>query len=100
MTIVATTLYVSLGAQPGPRTRVTKSGIAYDVQGQGPVVVLLTGANLDLRMWAREAAPCSLLYSPSTISRRPNSPRTQCGSQCGWLPSTKSTVISSVPSTP
>jgi hypothetical protein len=57
MTIVATTLYVSLGAQPGPRTGVTKSGIAYDVQGQGPVVVLLTGANLDLRMWAREAAP-------------------------------------------
>jgi hypothetical protein len=96
MTIVA----ISLGAQPVPRTGATKSGIAYDVQGQGPVVVLLPGANLDLRMWAREAAPCRLLYSPSTISRRPNFPRTQCGSQCGWLPSTKSTVISSVPSTP
>ena len=53
------------------------------------------------RMWTREAAPVvALLYSPSTISRRPNSPRTQCGSQCGWLPSTKSTVISSIPSTP
>ena len=57
MTIVA----ISLGAQPVPRTGATKSGIAYDVQGQGPVVVLLPGANLDLRMWAREAAPCRLL---------------------------------------
>ena len=44
---------VSLGAQPAPRTAVMKSGIAYDVRGQGPVVVLLTGANLDLR-WARK----------------------------------------------
>ena len=34
----------------------TRNGIAYDVQGQGPVVVLLTGSNLDRRMWAREAA--------------------------------------------
>ena len=33
----------------------TASGIAYDVQGSGPVVVLLTGSNLDRRMWAREA---------------------------------------------
>jgi 3-oxoadipate enol-lactonase len=33
----------------------TPGGIAYDVQGSGPVVVLLTGANLDRRMWAREA---------------------------------------------
>src|SRR5438094_6156033 len=33
----------------------TKSGIAYDVQGMGPAVVLVTGSNLDRRMWAREA---------------------------------------------
>jgi 3-oxoadipate enol-lactonase len=32
----------------------TKTGIAYDIQGKGPVVVLITGANLDRRMWARE----------------------------------------------
>jgi hypothetical protein len=48
----------------------------------------------------RSGASCKLLYSPSAISHRPNSPRTHCGSQCGWLPSTKSTVISSNPSTP
>jgi pimeloyl-ACP methyl ester carboxylesterase len=34
----------------------TTTGIAYDVQGSGPVVVLITGSNLDRRMWAREAA--------------------------------------------
>ena len=34
----------------------TAGGIAYDVRGSGPVVVLLTGSNLDRRMWAREAA--------------------------------------------
>jgi pimeloyl-ACP methyl ester carboxylesterase/ketosteroid isomerase-like protein len=33
----------------------TAGGIAYDVRGSGPVVVLLTGSNLDRRMWAREA---------------------------------------------
>jgi 3-oxoadipate enol-lactonase len=33
----------------------TASGIAYDVRGSGPVVVLLTGSNLDRRMWSREA---------------------------------------------
>jgi pimeloyl-ACP methyl ester carboxylesterase len=32
----------------------TAAGIAYDVRGSGPVVVLLTGSNLDRRMWARE----------------------------------------------
>jgi pimeloyl-ACP methyl ester carboxylesterase len=32
----------------------TKTGIAYDVQGKGPVVVLITGSNLDRRMWAKE----------------------------------------------
>jgi 3-oxoadipate enol-lactonase len=33
----------------------TASGIAYDVQGSGPSVVLITGSNLDRRMWNREA---------------------------------------------
>ena len=33
----------------------TAGGIAYDVQGSGPPIVLLTGSNLDRRMWAREA---------------------------------------------
>ena len=36
------------------RSGKTATGIAYDVQGTGPVVVLLTGSNLDRRMWARE----------------------------------------------
>ena len=34
----------------------TPSGIAFDVQGTGPAVVLITGSNLDRRMWANEAA--------------------------------------------
>jgi 3-oxoadipate enol-lactonase len=34
----------------------TAGGIAYDVQGSGPVVVLLSGSNLDRRMWAYETA--------------------------------------------
>ena len=42
-----------LGAQDG-RSGKTATGIAYDVQGAGPVVVLLSGSNLDRRMWARE----------------------------------------------
>jgi 3-oxoadipate enol-lactonase len=33
----------------------TKSGISYDLQGRGPVVVLITGSSLDRRMWTREA---------------------------------------------
>lgn len=41
-------------AQPAKAGRTT-NGIAYDVQGEGPVVVLVTGSNLDRRMWAREA---------------------------------------------
>ena len=42
-------------AQPAVRDGKTTTGIAYDVRGKGPVVVLLTGSNLDRRMWAREA---------------------------------------------
>ena len=48
------TLGVSVGAQ-AIRQGKTATGIAYDVRGSGPVVVLLTGSNLDRRMWAREA---------------------------------------------
>ena len=33
----------------------TAGGIAYEVQGAGPAVVLITGSNLDRRMWAAEA---------------------------------------------
>ena len=43
-------------AQPSLREARTASGIAYDVQGSGPAVVLISGSNLDRRMWAREAA--------------------------------------------
>lgn len=40
----------------GLRQGKTATGIAYDVRGSGPVIVLLTGSNLDRRMWDREAA--------------------------------------------
>src|SRR5687768_17986026 len=42
--------------QGGVRSGETATGIAYDVRGSGPVIVLLTGSNLDRRMWDREAA--------------------------------------------
>jgi pimeloyl-ACP methyl ester carboxylesterase len=42
-------------SSPGAKAGRTKTGIAYDVRGSGPVVVLVTGSNLDRRMWAREA---------------------------------------------
>jgi 3-oxoadipate enol-lactonase len=42
-------------AQPAIRDGKTTTGIAYDVRGKGPVVVLLSGSNLDRRMWAHEA---------------------------------------------
>jgi pimeloyl-ACP methyl ester carboxylesterase len=48
-------LGASSAAQTGPRAGKTANGIAYDVQGTGPVVVLITGSNLDRRMWTREA---------------------------------------------
>lgn len=32
----------------------TKMGLAYDIQGNGSAVVLITGSNLDRRMWVRE----------------------------------------------
>jgi 3-oxoadipate enol-lactonase len=51
-------LVIALGVPVGAqaiRQGKTATGIAYDVRGSGPVVVLLTGSNLDRRMWAREA---------------------------------------------
>lgn len=47
---ICTTVYT----QPAVRTGKTPTGISYDVQGTGPVVVLISGSNLDRRMWARE----------------------------------------------
>jgi pimeloyl-ACP methyl ester carboxylesterase len=41
-------------AQAGVRSGRTPAGIAYDVQGSGPPVVLISGSNLDRRMWAAE----------------------------------------------
>ena len=53
MAIVVLVLAAPISAQPLKAGK-TKTGIAYDVQGKGPVVVLITGSNLDRRMWARE----------------------------------------------
>ncbi len=54
--IVALVLTIGAATAAQPiRTGKTAGGIAYDVQGDGPAVVLLTGSNLDRRMWAREA---------------------------------------------
>jgi pimeloyl-ACP methyl ester carboxylesterase len=52
---LAITAGAGIGAQSAKSER-TRAGIAYDVQGQGPVVVLISGSNLDRRMWNREAA--------------------------------------------
>jgi 3-oxoadipate enol-lactonase len=41
-------------AQPAKTARTT-TGIAYDIRGSGPAVVLITGSNLDRRMWEYEA---------------------------------------------
>lgn len=53
--IAATFVCSAAGAQSA-RAGKTAGGIAYDVQGSGPIVVLLSGSNLDRRMWAHEAA--------------------------------------------
>ncbi len=53
--VILVALLPSVAAQSVPTGRTT-GGIAYDVQGSGPVVILLTGANLDRRMWAYETA--------------------------------------------
>lgn len=54
-TVVAAAIAATL-LQSGVRSGKTSTGIAYDVRGSGPVIVLLTGSNLDRRMWDREAA--------------------------------------------
>ena len=54
-TVVAAAIAATL-LQSGVRAGKTSTGIAYDVRGSGPVIVLLTGSNLDRRMWDREAA--------------------------------------------
>jgi pimeloyl-ACP methyl ester carboxylesterase len=56
---IATILVVLAVSAPSSaqsaRSGKTATGIAYDVHGSGPVVVLLTGSNLDRRMWDAEA---------------------------------------------
>lgn len=57
--LVITFLVVAAGAvdsEQAVKSGKTASGIAYDVQGSGPIVILLTGSNLDRRMWNHEAA--------------------------------------------
>jgi 3-oxoadipate enol-lactonase len=64
--LVAAVLCVSVAmpaAAQSIRKGKTASGIAYDVRGSGPVVVLLTGSNLDRRMWNREAEWLSKTYT-------------------------------------
>ena len=53
--VVALMVTCAVSAQPSIKSGTTKTGLAYDIQGKGPVVVLITGSNLDRRMWAREA---------------------------------------------
>jgi 3-oxoadipate enol-lactonase len=56
MQVLAAAIVAAALLQPGVRSGTTANGIAYDVRGSGPVIVLLTGSNLDRRMWDREAA--------------------------------------------
>jgi pimeloyl-ACP methyl ester carboxylesterase len=53
MNFLAMTLLL-VAVQSGVHSGRTPSGIAYDVQGSGPVVVLISGSNLDRRMWNAE----------------------------------------------
>jgi len=54
LTMLILMLGVATAAAQTTKTGITKTGIAYDVAGRGPAVVLITGSNLDRRMWARE----------------------------------------------
>ena len=56
----------ALAATQPRKAGLAKNGIAYEVAGNGPVVVLITGSNLDRRMWAREAG---WLASDHTVVR-------------------------------
>jgi hypothetical protein len=65
--------YVRLVRGPaGASQRHDEVGHRLDVQGQGPVVVLLAGATLDLRIWARAAASVAdaLLAQHNVPSRK------------------------------
>jgi pimeloyl-ACP methyl ester carboxylesterase len=53
--IAAVALAATVVLAQSSRAGRTQSGIAYDLQGRGPVVVLITGSNLDRRMWTKEA---------------------------------------------
>ena len=54
MTVVMLALAI-VALQPGEvRTGRTKWGIAYDARGTGPAVVLISGSNLDRRMWSAD----------------------------------------------
>ena len=67
MILVAITVLAALAAPSAGEQNVksgkTANGIAYDVQGAGPYVILLTGSNLDRRMWNHEAAWLSKNYT-------------------------------------
>ena len=61
-TVVAGWLAITLAAAAASVTAAqavregkTDTGIAYDIRGKGPAVVLITGSNLDRRMWDNEA---------------------------------------------
>jgi 3-oxoadipate enol-lactonase len=60
---VALALTVLLFGLDPVRTGRSNTGIAYDVQGAGPAVVLITGANLDRRMWDAEAGWLKLQFT-------------------------------------
>jgi 3-oxoadipate enol-lactonase len=60
---LAVAVAVAAPAAQSIRKGKTTTGIAYDVQGSGPPVVLLTGSNLDRRMWNYEAEWLSKQYT-------------------------------------
>jgi 3-oxoadipate enol-lactonase len=53
VSVVLLTVAITVAAQTRSSGKTT-TGLAYDIVGDGPVVVLITGSNLDRRMWARE----------------------------------------------
>jgi 3-oxoadipate enol-lactonase len=56
MTALALALAAFLLALAPDRSGRTSTGIMYEVHGSGPAVVLITGSNLDRRMWAAEVS--------------------------------------------
>jgi pimeloyl-ACP methyl ester carboxylesterase len=53
--LLALTACASVSTKPAITEGRTAGGIAYDVRGSGPTVVLIHGGVLDRRMWDREA---------------------------------------------